>query len=346
MDFAPIVDFSRFEMAVQVVDTHTAGESTRIVTGGMPLLAGRTMMEKKLDCQKNYDHIRRALMLEPRGHRDMFGAILTPPVHEEAHTGVVFMDSKSYLNMCGHGTIGVATTLVETGLIPVKEPYTDVVLDAPSGLIRARVRVENGKAKDVTFRNVPSFVYKRNLTSDIDDYMSITYDIAFGGQFFALVDAKQLGLSIGRENVQEFVGIGTSLMRRINEERSMKHPFLPITTVDLVEFFAPGEDNADMKNIVVFGNRQADRSPCGTGTCAKLAVLYDRDEIGIGDPFVNESFIGSQFIGRVADTTSVGDYPAIIPEITGSAYLTGIGTYLIDPDDPFRYGFTAEEVMP
>ncbi|MGI6440917.1 MAG: proline racemase family protein [Peptoniphilaceae bacterium] len=342
MEFAPTVNSKQFAHVFQVIDTHTAGEATRIVTGGMPVLQGDTMMEKKEHCQREYDHLRRALMHEPRGHRDMFGAILTDPIHEEAHVGVVFMDTKSYLNMCGHGTIGVSTALVETGLIPVTEPYTEVVLDAPSGLIRVRVEVENRKAKNVTFRNVPSFLYKEALTSDIDDYMSLTYDIAFGGQFFAMVDARQLGLSVAPENVQAFIDIGSSLLQQINRENRMHHPTLPITTVDLVEFYGPGDEDTDMKNIVIFGNRQADRSPCGTGTCAKLAVLHARGEIRTGEALTNESFIGSQFIGRAAEVTKVGDYDAIIPEITGSAFLTGFGEYYIDPDDPFAYGFTID----
>ncbi len=340
MELTPKIDYARYEYVLEVIDTHTAGESTRIVTGGMPELQGNTMMEKKKDCQKQWDHIRKALMHEPRGHRDMFGAILTPPVHKEAHTGVVFMDTKSYLNMCGHGTIGVSTALVETGIVPAREPYTEVVLDAPSGLIRARVRVENGRVQDVSFRNVPSFLYLENQTSDIDEYLTIRYDIAFGGQFFALVDARQLGLEIAPAHVQEFVNIGTSLLRQINAERTMQHPTLPITTVDLVEFYGAGDDESDMKNIVVFGQRQADRSPCGTGTCAKLAVLHARGEIAVGESLTNESFIGSHLRGKIVETTKIGEFDAIVPEITGSAYLTGFGRYLIDPEDPFAYGFT------
>ena len=328
-----------FEYALSAIDTHTVGEFTRIVIRGMPELIGKTMMDKKNYCKENYEHIRTALMSEPRGHKDMFGAILTDPVHEEADFGILFIDNDMYVNMCGHGTIGCATAAVEAGLVPVTEPYTEVVLDAPSGLIRAKVKVENSKAVEVTFTNVPAFLYKENMEMEIKGKKYV-YDISFGGSFFAMVDAKQVGLDINKKTVNEFIDIGIELMRKINESQTMHHPTLPIKTVDVVEFYGePHEDGSDLRNVVVFGNYQADRSPCGTGTSAKLAMMYARNQLKIGETIVNESFIDSKFKGKIIEETTVGEYKAVIPQITGSAYITGLATYLIDPADPHKYGF-------
>lgn len=339
LDLKAKIDTGRFEQSLSVVDSHTLGEFARIVIGGMPELMGETMMEKKNYCKEHYDHIRTALMLEPRGHKDMFGAILTDPVHDEADFGVLFIDNEMYVNMCGHGTIACATVAVEAGFVPAVEPYTEVILDAPSGLIRTQVKVENGKAVEVTLTNVPSFLYKENMEIEIGG-KKYQYDISFGGQFFAMVDAKQVGLDINEKTVNQFIDIGIEMMRKINEEHTMYHPSLPIKTVDVVEFYCePHDADADLRNIVVFGNYQADRSPCGTGTSAKLAMLHARGELKVGETIVNESFMGSKFKGRIKELTTVGGHPAVIPQITGSAYITGVGTYLIDPLDPLKYGF-------
>ncbi len=339
MNFIPKVNYERFEHALTVVDTHTLGEFTRIVVGGMPEIKGDTILEKQAYIREHYDYIRTALMLEPRGHRDMFGAIITDPVHEEADFGVVFMETEDYTNMCGHGSIGCSTMAVETGLVKAVEPYTEVVLDTPAGIVRASVRVENGKAIEVNIVNVPSFVYKENLETVVAG-KTYRYDLVFGGQFFPMVDVEQTGLAICKENAKELIDIGIGILHNVAKEQEMKHPFLPITNVTTMEFYGkPHDEDSDMSNIVVFGNYQADRSPCGTGTSAKLAMLYQSGELGVGDSIVNESFMGTKFTGRIQDVVQVGDYTAVIPEITGSAYLTGIGTYLIDPTDPLKYGF-------
>jgi proline racemase len=269
----------------------------------------------------------------------MFGAILTEPVHEDADFGVLYIDNEMYVNMCGHGTIGCATAAVETGFVKMVEPYTEVVLDTPSGLIHTKVKVENGKAVEVTLQNVPSFLYKENMEITVGS-KTYRYDISFGGQFFAMVDAAQTGMDINEKTAGEFIRIGIDMMRKINAEQVMHHPILPIKTVDVVEFYGkPHDIGSDLRNIVVFGNYQADRSPCGTGTSAKLAMLRARGQIDVGQVLVNESFMGSKFKGVVLTDTKIGDYDAVIPAITGSAYLTGIGTYLIDPMDPLKYGF-------
>lgn len=341
MSFNPTLNKERFEAAFTVVDSHTVGEFTRIVLSGFPELEGDTMMERKNFLVNHCDNYRTALMLEPRGHHDMFGAIITEPISEEADLGVIFMDTGGYLNMCGHGTIGTATVAVETGLVPVTEPYTEVVLEAPAGIIRTKVKVENGKAVEVTLTNVPAFLYKDNLTVEVDG-VTIPYCISFGGSFFALVDAAKLGYNIGPSAVPELQKLGMKMLEKINNEVKVQHPTLDINTVDLVEFYGPtpNPEKADMRNVVIFGEAQADRSPCGTGTSAKLATLYAWNEIKIGEEFRYESFTGSVFRGVIKEEASIGDYNAVIPQITGSAYITGMGTYVIDPTDPLKYGFS------
>ncbi|HNW87512.1 MAG TPA: proline racemase family protein [Candidatus Limiplasma sp.] len=331
---------TKAEKTFLVVDSHTMGEPTRIILDGFPPLEGQTMMERKQFLCQHYDHYRTALMLEPRGHKDMFGALVTRPLHPEADLGVIFMENSGYLNMCGHGSIGTATVAVETGLVKVEEPYTWLTLDAPAGLVRARVRVENGRAKEVTLVNVPAFLYREGLPVPVPDYGTVVCDIAFGGSFFALVDAAKVGLAIDNAHLPALTELGMRLMATINETFPVRHPEMDIHGVDLVEFFSATDNpNANMKNVVIFGDRQIDRSPCGTGTSAKLACLYRKGLIGIQQPFTYESITGSLFKGVVAGEATVGAYPAVIPEITGSAYITGVNQLILNSDDPKKYGF-------
>lgn len=324
----------------KAIDSHTMGEPTRIIYEGFPELIGNTMMERKEYLEKTFDHYRKALMLEPRGHRDMFGALLTTPVHKEADLGVIFMDSGGYLNMCGHGSIGCATVAVEAGFIPVKEPYTDVVLDAPAGLIRARVKIKNGKAEEVSILNVPSFLYRENINLELEEYGRITFDISFGGSFFALVDSEEIGIPICQENLEALTDFGMKLREKINQSIEIRHPYLNINSVDLVEIYGPPTNSeADSKNVVIFGDAQTDRSPCGTGTSAKVAALYTKGKLSLGQEFVYESITGSLFRGMATEETTVDGKTAIIPRVTGSAYITGFNQWMLDEEDPLRYGF-------
>ena len=339
MAFEPKLNLDSFERTFKAIDTHTVGEFTRILFSGFPELKGDTMIERKHDLANNHDKYRQALMFEPRGHHDMFGAYICEPISPEADFGVFFMDTGEYLNMCGHGTIGSVTAIIEAGLVEAKEPYTEVVLEAPAGIIRTKAEVKDGKVLNVTLTNVPSFLYKEDLKTMIDG-KEITYDIAFGGSFFALCDVEQIGLDVNPKNIPALTDFGMKLMENVNKEQTMSHPTLDITSVDLSELYChtktPG---CDYRNVVIFGDRMADRSPCGTGTSAKLATLHARGQIGIGEEFVYESFIGSQFKGVIKETTKVGEFDAVVPMITGSAYVTGEATYVIDADDPLKYGF-------
>lgn len=331
----------RFSKSLHAIDSHTMGEPNRTIIGGIPFIPGKTMSEKKEYLEKHLDYIRTSVMHEPRGHSDMFGSIITAPTLPEADLGIIFMDGGGYLNMCGHGTIGAATIAVETGMVEVIEPYTDIVLEAPAGLVKAKVRVENGKAREVFIVNVPSFLYKKDAQVDVPDLGRVTFDISFGGSFFAIVKDSELGVEIEPMNVNIITERAMKLMEVINREIPVQHPTQPhINTVDLIEVYGkPKSEDANYQNVVIFGAGQADRSPCGTGTSAKMATLYARGELDINEPFVYESIINTKFSGKILEETTVGELKAVIPEISGSAFITGFNHFVIDEEDPVKHGF-------
>jgi proline racemase len=326
---------------INAVDSHTMGEPTRIITGGVPVIPGNTMPEKKEYLEKHLDYLRTAIMLEPRGHNDMFGSIITAPTLPDADLGIIFMDGGGYLNMCGHGSIGAATVVVETGIIPMVEPYTYLTLEAPAGLVKAKVKVENQKVKEVSIQNVPSFLYMENVQVDVPELGKITFDISFGGSFFALVKSTDLDIDICPENAQKLCNVGMKILHAINASIPVQHPLLPhINTVDLVEIYGPAKNpKATLQNVVVFGEGQVDRSPCGTGTSAKIAYLYAKGHLKKDEEFVYESIVGTMFKGKVLEEVQVGEFKGVIPEITGSAYITGFNQFVIDEEDPLKYGF-------
>lgn len=326
-------------VSLTCIDSHTQGEALRLVIGGAPELEGNDMVERRKYFEKHYDYLRTALMDEPRGHRDMFGAVLTEPIDPTAHYGIFFMNPDGYIDMCGHGSIAAATDLVEAKLVPVQEPYTDVRLETGAGVVTARVKVEEGRAVEVELKNVPAFVYKENLTTVVDG-KEYHYDIAFGGDFFTMVNAEQVGLEICPENCSAYTELGIKILEAVNKEVEIKHPLVDIEGSVVCEFYDERKsERSDMKNLVAFGDYQADRSPCGTGTSAKMAVLHKRGQFDVGDTLVNESFIGSLFKGHIEGECMVGSFPAVLPVITGTANVLGVATYLIDPNDRLKYGF-------
>jgi len=332
----------KIEKLLMAVDSHTAGEPTRVVIGGIPVIKGNTMPEKKAYLEKEMDYIRQAIMLEPRGHGDMFGSIITQPTNNNADLGIIFMDSGGYLNMCGHGTIGATTIAIELGFVPITEPITEVVLEAPAGLVKAKAKVNDGCVKEVSFTNVPAFLFKEGVTIQMPDVGTIKLDIAFGGSFFGIVHAKELKTKVSKENILELISKGMKLKEQLNKEIRVEHPELKhINEIDLIEIYdEPSHPDANFKNAVIFGNNQIDRSPCGTGTCAKMATLFAKGKLKLNETFVYESILGTLFKGRLLGETKIGELNAVIPEITGSAYITGIQQFMIDQRDPFKYGFT------
>ena len=322
------------------VDSHTEGMPTRVITGGVGPIPGASMLERKLHFEEHLDDLRLLLMREPRGHGAMSGAILQPPLLEDADWGVVFIEVSGCLPMCGHGTIGVATVLVETGMVEVHEPETLVRLDTPAGLVEARVAVEGGRARSVTLRNVPSFLLAADRSVRVNGH-TLTYDMAFGGNFYALLAADSAGLAVDPARSDDLIRSGLELMAAINEAEPPAHPADErIAGCRHVVFTAPGEDGPhSQRSATSIHPGWLDRSPCGTGTSAKLAQLHARGELAVGDEFVNRSVIGTRFGGRIVAETEVGGLPAVVPEITGRAWITGMGQYVLDPEDPFPAGF-------
>jgi proline racemase len=331
----------RSTMVIHAVDTHTEGMPTRVVTGGVGVLPGATMAERRSLFIRDRDDLRTLLMYEPRGHGAMSGAILQPPTRADADYGVLFVEVSGCLPMCGHGTIGVATALVETGAVPVVEPVTTIRLDTPAGLVVASVAVADGRAREVTIRNVDSFLLASDVTVDAGaEIGEVRFDMAYGGNFYAIMPADALGLDVAPELAPELIRRGLVVMDAINKQAPPVHPADP--TIDEcrhVLLTAPGPDGADARNAVVIHPGWVDRSPCGTGTSARMAQLYAHGELTLDQPFVNESVLGTRFTGRLVGASTVGDLPAVVPTVTGRAWVTGIAQYLLDPDDPFPAGF-------
>lgn len=299
------------------------------------------MAEKWNYAREHMDHLRRSLMHEPRGHRDMFGAIVTSPCRPEADWGLMYMDSGGFLTMCGHGTIGTAISLVQMGIVETKEPETIIVFDTPAGLVRAHVCIEEGRAVSAWIQNVPAFLYRSDVPLDVPGVGKIEIDIAFGGNFFALVDAEKLDLTIDPANAKQIVALGLLVRDAVNDQVKIQHPVEKhINKVELTEITGPASSpEAHARNVVVFGKGSFDRSPCGTGTCARMATLHAKGELRIGEPFVHESILGTLFNGQLMGETTVGEKQAVIPRIGGSAYITGIQQFVIDPADPLKDGF-------
>ncbi|MGD2146245.1 MAG: proline racemase family protein [Anaerolineae bacterium] len=330
-----------FSRVISTIDSHTAGECTRLVTSGLQPLRGGTMSEKLAYAQRHLSWLPGFLLLEPRGHKDMFGAILTAPCWPEADIGVVFMDNQGYEPMCGHAVIGTATTVLETGMLPVREPETLVTLDTPSGLVRAYAAVSEGRVASVSFDNVPAFVYRSGVVLDVSSIGELTIDVVFGGLFFAFVDARTVPIELSPANAARLATLGMHVLAVANETVQVRHPVLPHIDrmIDLRFYCEPGTQGADSRNVVILGDHMVDRSPCGTGTSAEMALRHAQGRLKVGQSFVTESILGTRFSGEIVGETEVGPYTAVIPRITGSAYLTGFHRFVLDPSDPFPSGF-------
>lgn len=331
----------RARRLLQAVDSHTEGMPTRVITGGVGVIPGDSMIERRAHFEAEMDDLRLLLMREPRGHAAMSGAILQPPTRADADWGVLFIEVSGCLAMCGHGTIGVATVLVETGMVEVREPETTIRLEVPAGLVEARVAVEAGRARAVTIRNVASFLHRRDLALDVPGHGSLTVDLAFGGNFYALAPAAALGLAVEPERADELIAAGAAVMAAVEATARPVHPEDErIAGCRHVVFHEAGRDGADARSATSIHPGWLDRSACGTGTSARLAQLHARGELSGAAEFVNESVIGSRFSARAVAAATVGGVAAIVPEVTGRAWISGLAQYLLDPDDPFPTGFS------
>jgi len=337
MDWNPPDDWTR----ITAIDAHAGGEPLRVITGGLPPIPGDTILDRRRYLRQHLDHLRTALMWEPRGHADMYGAIPTDPVSPEADLGVLFMHNEGYSTMCGHGIIGLVTVALETGMLPVTGPVTTVKLDTPAGLVTARAKVQNGRVRSVAFENVPSFVYALDQTIDVPGLGPVRYDVAFGGAFYAYCQAADLDVGLGPSDFRRLIQVGTAVKQAVMESLPIRHPF----EEDLSFLYGtilvgpPQSDDADSRNVCIFAEGEVDRCPTGTGVSGRLALNHARGQLTPGQPFVVESIIGTRFTGRIVDTTTFGPYQAIIPEIEGSAHIVGRHEFLIDPNDPLRDGF-------
>lgn len=332
----------RSSRVFHAVDSHTEGMPTRVITGGVGVFPGATMNERRLHFIAQLDDLRKLLMNEPRGHAAMSGAILQPPTRPDCDWGVLYIEVSGCLPMCGHGTIGVATVLVETGMVTVTEPVTEIRLDTPAGVVVARVSVQDGRAAAVTLENVPSYTERLDSSIEVPGLGGVPYSLAFGGNFYAMVDLADVGLPFDRTRQTDILTAGLAIMDAINTQAPPRHPSIEgVDHCHHVEFIAPGSTARHSRHAMAIYPGWFDRSPCGTGTSARMAELWSRGELPLGVDFVNESFIGSRFIGRLIAETELPDgRPAVIPTITGRAWITGTAQYLLDPTDPFPTGFT------
>ena len=326
---------------ITTIDAHTAGEPFRVVTSGVPNVAGPTMIEKRRWAKENLDDLRRVLMWEPRGHADMYGCIVTDPVSDDADFGVLFMHNEGWSTMCGHGIIAIAMIAIETGMVAFDGAETEVAIDTPAGLVRALVLSSEDTPTTVRFRNVPSFVDSLDEKIAVPGLGAIRYDLAFGGAYYAFVDAGEVGAACSPDQAPRFIEAGRAIKESIAQSRPINHP----TDDELgflygVIFTGPSQDTANhSRQVCVFADGEIDRSPTGTGVSARLAILRARGEIEIGQTIRIESIIGSLFKGRIAEECLPGNLAALIPEVDGEAFITGCHEFLLDPADSIGQGF-------
>ncbi len=335
----------KFSRSISTIDSHTAGEGTRLVVGGLPPIPGESMAEKLAYVESHFPWLPGFLLLEPRGHKDLFGAMLVSPCNPEADFGIIYMDNQGYEPMCGHATIGAAVSVLEMGMSYLKEPETTLTFDTPAGLVRACARIDDGQVVTVSFDNVPSFVYRSNVTLQVPEIGELTIDVVFGGLFFVFVDARQIQLDLIPENASRLASLGMQILEATNQQISVCHPELPHINkiIDLRFYIQPGNNGADSRNVVILGDHMIDRSPCGTGTSAETALRHANGQLAIGESFITESIIGTRFTGQAVEETHVGAgdkwYSAVIPRVTGSAFVTGFNRFVLAEDDPFPQGF-------
>lgn len=334
----------QFERSLTTVELHTCGETFRLVTQGLPKIPGATIVERRAWLQENADQYRSAIMLEPRGHKDLYGGYLTEPVSADADFGVIFLNNMGYSPHCGHGVIALATAALELGWVERKSPETRVGIDAPCGFIEAFVEWDGKRAGNVRFVNVPSFIFMRDVTVDTPTFGKVTGDIAYGGATYFYVDGRPFDIAIREKDVQKIQQLGYEIKAAVNAEMSVVHPEIPEfnDVYGVMVYGDPRHDGSTQANCCVYADRAIDRSPTGSGTAGRIAQLYLRGELSASDTLVNESIIGTVFNGRVLSETKVGDFDAVIPEVSGKAYICGFANWTIDEEDPLTYGFLVQ----
>lgn len=334
-----MIDAETIRRTITTIDAHAGGEPLRIVTSGLPPLRGATILERRREMLAHHDHLRRALMWEPRGHADMYGAIVTRPVTAAADYGVLFMHNEGYSTMCGHGIIALTTALIETGAFPCADGRASIGYDTPAGFVRASAQIEGGRVLEVAFENVPSFVFAEAVEIDTP-FGRLTVPVVFGGAFYAVAEASAAGLTVERSQTRRLIDFGMAVKHGVEAVLDVAHPDEPELRGiygTIVTGVAP--ENVDGLNVTIFADGEVDRSPCGTGTAGRVALLHATGVLAIGQTYIHQGVSGSRFKGRVLRDTVVAGRPAVVPEIAGRGFLTGLHTFVIEPDDPLGAGF-------
>ena len=333
----------QFKRVISTIDAHTEGEPLRIVTSGLPPIVGSTILEKRRYIKDNYDHLRKLLMLEPRGHSGMYGCIITPPTTDDGDFGVLFMHNEGYSTMCGHGIIGVTKVAVETGMIEANDGEKIVKIDSPAGRVTACAHIENQKVKKVSFENVPSFVYAEDVKIDVDGIGKVEVDIAFGGAFYVFVDASKLGLKVVPGQMQRLVDVGMEIKYKVMDAMEIVHPeereLQGIYGTIITEAVERVEEKLVSKNVTIFADAQIDRSPTGTGTSARVALLYRKGLLKPGMRLINKSIIDTVFEGWFEKTSMIGKINGVVPMVSGTAHIMGLNQLVLEEEDPLPEGF-------
>jgi proline racemase len=343
----------RLTNLITAVDAHAGGEPGRVIIGGVLDVPGASMFDKRLHLERHADWLRKRMLREPRGYPGLCCNLILPPTRPEADAGFVIMEQTDYPPMSGSNTICVATVLLETGMLPMREPATELVLEAPAGLIHVTAECAQGKVRSITFRNVPAFVVHLDARLEVPTLGTLAVDVAYGGMFYVITDAERLGLRLTPDEGREIVRMGEAIKAAAREQLPVSHPDQPaVRGYSVAQFSGPAHGaHADMRNAVVISTGAfdwdrpgtwtgvLDRSACGTGTCARMATLHARGRLAMGEPFRHEGILGTTFTGCLIEQTRVGDYPAVVPTLTGSAWITSISQYVLDAEDPFPEGF-------
>jgi len=348
----------RFTNMITAVDLHACGEPGRVITGGVLDVPGQTMFEKMQYFQQHHDDIRLRMLREPRGYPAANCNLIVPATHPDAQAGYIIMEQVEYPPMSGTNTICVVTTLLETGMLPMKEPITELTLESPAGLIAITAECHNGKVKQVTFKNVPAFAVHLDKPIEVPQLGTVTVDVSWGGMFYVIAEAEQFGLRLTPDEGRDITRISEMIKAATQEQLPVVHPENPDITGPTIAQLSgpPSHPNAHRKNAVTVSTGKLDwdkpstwtgaidRSPCGTGTCAKMAALHAKGRLGLNQEFRHEGILGTIFTGKLIEETRVGPYPAVVPTLSGTAWITGLAQYVVDPEDPFPNGYTVGDI--
>jgi proline racemase len=348
----------RLSRVIQAVDAHACGEPGRVIVGGVLDVPGHTMFDKMCHLRDHADDLRQRMLREPRGYPAANCNLILPATHPDAHAGFVIMEQVEYPGMSGTNTICVTTVLLETGMVPMQEPITELRLETPAGLIHVRADCEHGKVQRVTFRNVPAFAVYLDRTIDVPQLGSVVVDVAYGGMFYVIADAQSFGLRLTPDEGKDIVRIGETIKAAAREQLPVIHPEQPgFEGITIAQLSGPASGpHADRRNAVIVSTGELDwskpstwtgaidRSPCGTGTCAKMAVLHAKGQLGLQQDFRHEGILGTVFTGCLLEETGVGQYQAVVPTLSGQAWIAGFANYVLDPSDPFPAGYTVGDI--